>query len=102
MANPLALFWRRIFGANDDRAGRGGSIRVTAAIYLAVIGGAYALGTLFAMLQDRAFRDAIALQRSTRKVARLREPFLLIAGYVKTGELLGRFVRHTRAALRRH
>jgi voltage-gated potassium channel len=63
---------------------------VIAAIYLTVIGWAYALGTLFAMLQDRAFRDAIALQRFTRRVARLREPFLLIAGYGKTGELLGR------------
>jgi voltage-gated potassium channel len=63
---------------------------VTVTIYLTVIGWAYALGSLFALLQARAFRDALALQRCTRRVARLREPFLLIAGYGKTGELLGR------------
>ena len=54
---------------------------VTISIYLTVIGWAYAIGSLLALLQDRAFRQALALQHFTRKVARLREPFLLIAGY---------------------
>ena len=63
---------------------------VIASIYLTVVGWAYALGSLFALLQDRAFRDAIARQRFIRRVARVREPFLLIAGYGRTGELLGR------------
>jgi voltage-gated potassium channel len=63
---------------------------VVVAIYLTVVGWAYALGSLFSLLQDRAFREAIALQRFTRRVARVREPFLLIAGFGKTGELLGR------------
>jgi voltage-gated potassium channel len=63
---------------------------VMVTIYLTVIGWAYAIGSLLALLQDRAFRDALALQRFTRKVARLGEPFLLIAGYGRTGELLGR------------
>jgi voltage-gated potassium channel len=63
---------------------------VTFSIYLTVIGWAYAIGSLLALLNDRAFRSAIATQRFTRKVARLREPFLLIVGYGKTGELLGR------------
>ena len=62
---------------------------VTISIYLTVIGWAYAIGSLLALLQDRAFRQALAMQRFTRKVARLREPFLLIAGYGRTGELLG-------------
>ncbi len=62
---------------------------VTIAIYLTVIGWAYAIGSLFAMVQDRAFRQALALQQFRRKVSRLREPFLLIAGYGQTGELLG-------------
>src|SRR3954469_10795398 len=62
---------------------------VTAAIYLTVVGWAYAIGSLLALLQDRSFRQALALQHFTRKVARLREPFLLIAGYGQTGELLG-------------
>lgn len=62
---------------------------VTVAIYLTVIGWAYAIGSLLALLQDRAFRQALALQQFRRKVARLREPFLLIAGYGRTGELVG-------------
>lgn len=62
---------------------------VTIAIYLTVIGWAYAIGSLLSLLQDRGFREALALQHFTRKVARLREPFLLIAGYGRTGELLG-------------
>ena len=62
---------------------------VTISIYLTVIGWAYAIGSLLALLQDRAFRQALARQHFTRKVARLREPFVLIAGYGRTGELLG-------------
>ena len=59
-------------------------------IYLTVIGWAYAIGSLLTLLQDRAFRHALALRAFTRKVARLREPFLLVAGYGQTGQLLGR------------
>ena len=61
---------------------------VTFAIYLTVIGWAYAIGSLLALLQDRSFRQAVALQQFRRKVSRLREPFLLIAGYGRTGELV--------------
>jgi voltage-gated potassium channel len=63
---------------------------VLISIFVTVIGWAYAIGTLLTLLQDRAFRNALAMQRFTRKVHRLREPFLLIAGYGNTGELLGR------------
>jgi Trk K+ transport system NAD-binding subunit len=63
---------------------------VTATIYLTVVGWAYAIGSLLALLQDRAFRQAMALQHFTRKVRRLREPFLLIVGHGATGELLSR------------
>ena len=63
---------------------------VTICIYLTVIGWAYAIGSLLTLIQGRAFRNALALQRFTRKVRRLREPFLLFAGYGQTGELLGR------------
>jgi Trk K+ transport system NAD-binding subunit len=62
---------------------------VTATIYLTVVGWAYAIGSLLALLQDRAFRQALALRHVSRKVTRLREPFLLIAGYGQTGETLG-------------
>jgi voltage-gated potassium channel len=63
---------------------------VTVTIYLTVIGWAYAIGSLLSLVQDRGFRQALALQHFTRKVSRLREPFLLIVGYGRTGELLGR------------
>jgi len=62
---------------------------VTFCIYLTVIGWAYAIGSLLALLQDGSFRNALELRRFTRKVARLREPFLLLAGYGQTGRLLG-------------
>lgn len=62
---------------------------VMGTIYLTVIGWAYAISSLLSLLQDRAFRQALALQHVRRKVARLREPFLLIAGYGQTGESLG-------------
>jgi voltage-gated potassium channel len=61
---------------------------VTFSIYLSVVGWAYAIGSLLTLLQDRSFRQALALRRFTRKVARLREPFLLVAGYGRAGELL--------------
>jgi Trk K+ transport system NAD-binding subunit len=63
---------------------------VTGTIYLSVVGWAYAISSLLSLLQDRAFRSALALQHFSRKVTRLREPFLLIVGYGQTGELLGR------------
>jgi voltage-gated potassium channel len=63
---------------------------VMATIYLSVVGWAYAIGSLLTLLQDRGFRQALRLQRFTRTVSRLREPFLLIAGYGQTGHLLGR------------
>ena len=55
-----------------------------------MVGWAYAIGSLLTLLQDRTFRQALALQQFTRKVARLREPFLLIAGYGRAGELLAK------------
>ena len=61
---------------------------VTFAIYLSVVGWAYAIGSLLTLAQDRAFRQALALRRFTTKVARLREPFLLVVGYGRAGELL--------------
>jgi Trk K+ transport system NAD-binding subunit len=63
---------------------------VTFSIYLSVVGWAYAIGSLLTLAQDRSFRHALALRRFTRKVARLREPFLLMAGYGRAGELLAK------------
>ncbi len=61
---------------------------VTISIYLSVIGWAYAIGSMLSLLQDRSFRQAVAFRRFEGKVARLREPFLLIAGFGRAGELL--------------
>jgi voltage-gated potassium channel len=61
---------------------------VLVTIYLTVIGWAYALGSLLTVVQDKAFRQALRLQLFSRAVAHLGEPFLLIAGYGRTGELL--------------
>ena len=63
---------------------------VVICIYLTVVAWAYAIGALLTLLQDRAFRQALALQHFQRKVNRLSEPFLLVAGYGQTGELLAR------------
>jgi voltage-gated potassium channel len=63
---------------------------VTFSIYLSVVGWAYAIGSLLTIVQDRSFRHALALRRFTRKVARLREPFLLMVGYGRAGELLAK------------
>ncbi|MFQ1002782.1 potassium channel family protein [Modestobacter sp. SSW1-42] len=80
------------FGEIPNAFTYGQRLWVTFTIYLSVIGWAYAIGSLLALLRDRAFRAALARQHFTRKVARLREPFLLIAGYGRTGELLGRSI----------
>src|SRR3954468_23855076 len=47
---------------------------VTISIYLTVVGWAYAIGSLLALLQDRSFRSARALQRFRRTVDRLGGP----------------------------
>ncbi|MFZ2509827.1 MAG: NAD(P)-binding protein, partial [Gordonia sp. (in: high G+C Gram-positive bacteria)] len=61
---------------------------LTLCIYLTVIGWAYAIGTLLSLLQDRSYRQVRAVQRFNRKVRALREPFVLLAGYGRAGELL--------------
>jgi Trk K+ transport system NAD-binding subunit len=63
---------------------------VTFAIYLSVVGWAYAIGSMLTLLQDQSFRQALALRRFTGKVARLREPFLLVVGFGRAGELLAK------------
>jgi len=60
----------------------------TVTIYLSVIGWSHLLVRLFALAQDRAFRDALASARFERQVAGLREPFYLLCGCGETGGLL--------------
>ena len=61
---------------------------VTAAIYLSVVGWAYAIGTVFALSQDAAFRAATARGLFVRRVARLREPFCVVCGYGRSGHAI--------------
>ncbi len=63
---------------------------VTFSIYLTVVGWAWAVGTLLALLQDAGFRRALSLRRFARRVRRLNEPFVLVAGYGQTGRRLVR------------
>ncbi|MDO5710490.1 MAG: NAD-binding protein [Micrococcales bacterium] len=58
---------------------------VAFAIYASVIGWAYAISALFSLLQDHSFREAVAVQRFRRAVARIDEPFFIVAGYGHTG-----------------
>jgi len=57
---------------------------VTVTIFLSVVGWAYAVGSLLALSQDRAFRRALARRLFARKVARLADPFVLLVGYGDT------------------
>lgn len=61
---------------------------VTLCIYLSVIGWAYSIGSLLALLQDQNFRNAVRLQRFGQAVRNMREPFYLVCGYGETGQLL--------------
>ncbi len=63
---------------------------VTISIYLAVVGWAYAIGTLLALLQDRPFRKSVETQRFARQVARIPEPFLALVGYGEAGARVAR------------
>lgn len=58
---------------------------VTFIIYLSVLGWAYAIARLLALLQDRGFQQTLVQQRFTREVRRLREPFFLVCGFGETG-----------------
>jgi Trk K+ transport system NAD-binding subunit len=59
-------------------------------IYMAVVGWTYTLGSLFALMQDKTFQNAVSTERFARLVARLREPFYLVCGYGETGRLVCR------------
>jgi voltage-gated potassium channel len=63
---------------------------VTLTIFLAVIGWAYAIGSLLSLMQDQGFRQALARRGFTRSVRRMREPFLLLVGYGNATKMLAR------------
>ena len=60
------------------------------AMYLTVISWLYAIGSLFALLQDPAFRRVLAFTTFTRSVRKIKEPFYLICGLGDAGQLVVR------------
>ena len=63
---------------------------MTLCIYLSVVGWSYAILTLLALFQDRAFVDALARARFGRRVRLLGEPFYIVCGCGETGHLITR------------
>lgn len=63
---------------------------VTVCIYLTVIGWSYSIVTLIALLQDRGFQNTLTVNRFSRRVRQLHEPFFLVCGCGETGNLICR------------
>jgi Trk K+ transport system NAD-binding subunit len=63
---------------------------VTITIYSTVIGWIYSVGSMIALLQDKALRRAIEERRFAHHVRNIKEPFYLVCGYGQTGSGLVR------------
>jgi voltage-gated potassium channel len=63
---------------------------VTVTIFMSVIGWAYAVGSLLSLMQDRAFRAALARRHYVNKVRHIGEPFLVLVGYGNAARQLAR------------
>ncbi len=59
-------------------------------IFLTVIAWLYAIGRIFTLMQDPAFRRAVTEARFILDVRGIRTPFYIICGYGETGSLLVR------------
>lgn len=57
-------------------------------IYLSVTCWAYALGSIFTLVQEQVFRTAVARSSFAARVRRLDEPFYIICGYGQSGTAL--------------
>jgi Trk K+ transport system NAD-binding subunit len=57
-------------------------------IYLSVLGWAYTIGSVLALGQDRAFRDALRRSRFGRQVRGRTDPFVIVCGFGETGALI--------------
>ncbi len=67
-------------------------IWVIFSIYISVISWAYALGVIFHMTRDPAFRTALARSQFAARVRRQTEPFVLVIGYGQSGTMLARML----------
>ncbi len=62
----------------------------TIAMYTTVLSWLYAIGSLFALIQDRAFRNLVDYSGFTRSVRGIKEPFYLVCGLGDAGRLVVR------------
>jgi len=62
----------------------------TIAMYTTVLAWLYAIGAMFTLIQDRAFRNLVSYSGFTRSVRGIREPFYLVCGLGDAGRLLVR------------
>jgi len=74
---------------------------VTFTIYASVVAWIYSIGTVIALLQDRAFQRAILEGRFAKRIRRIVTPFHLVCGYGETGQALVRALtdRHQSAVV---
>ena len=54
---------------------------VAFSIYLSVIGWFYAIGSMVALMQDKVLSSQLALAQFRKKIANIREPFIIFVGY---------------------
>lgn len=59
-------------------------------IYISVIGWAYTLASVFALVNDTAFRGAVARSLFAWRVRGIVDPFVIICGYGQSGATLAR------------
>ena len=55
-------------------------------VYSTVIAWFYALGKILGLIQDKAFRDAVATNRFKNDIKAIHQPFYLICGFGETGK----------------
>ena len=55
-------------------------------VYSTVISWFYALGKILALIQDKAFKDAVAANKFKNDINALHQPFYLICGFGETGK----------------
>ncbi len=63
---------------------------VTFTVYLTVISWLFAIGKIFALVQDPAFSRAMTEARFIRAVRSIQDPYYIVCGYGETGKLLVR------------
>ena len=78
------------FGEIPTAFSDGQRLWVTVCIYLTVIGWSYSIVTLIALLQDKGFQNTLTVNRFSRRVRQIKEPFYLVCGCGETGNLICR------------